>query len=193
MNKDMARAKAFALWLLQHVGPRENREALIGDLLERAAEGRSATWFWREVSSALAAGIRMPWKDAGLALLGPVLPILLWRPLLPISLWRLPNPFLDGFGSLALRWSWPLWAVFDCGLRLVELTGLLMIEAIALLAFQRALSWANVGRAVLIIFPILSAGLFLSVELDEHLPRQIETAAAQMPFFLRHFSRALIE
>jgi hypothetical protein len=183
MNKDLARARAFALWLLQYVGPRENRETIIGDLLEQAPERKSATWFWREVLSALAAGIRVPWKDAGLALLGPVLPILLWRPVLPISLWRLPNPFLDGVSFWAVSWGWPLSAVFDCALRLVELTVLLTIEVIVVLALRRTLRWANAGRAVLISFPILSVGLLLSLELDGHLSHQIENAVAQIPFF----------
>lgn len=183
MNQDMTRTRTFALWLLRHAGPLENREAIIGDLLERLADRKSARWFWREVLSALAAGIRMPWTDVGLALLGPVLPILLWRPLLPISLWRLPNPFLDGVLNWAVSLGWPLSAAFECGFRVVGLTFLLMIELMVVFAFQRTLSWTNVGRALLIVFPILSVGLLLSLQLDGHLPNHIENAVDQIPFF----------
>jgi hypothetical protein len=183
MNRDMSGAKIFALWLLRHVGPIENREAIIGDLLERVSDGQSVRWFWREVLGAVAAGIRMRWTYVGLALLGLVLPNLLWHPLLPISLWRLPNPFLDGVSSWALGFGWPLSAAFECGFTVVELSFLLLIEVVIVFAFQKALSWANVGRSVLIVFPILSIGLVMSLELDGHLPHRIENAVDQIPFF----------
>lgn len=183
MNQDMTGPRTFALWLLRHAGPPESREAIIGDLLERLKDRKSARWFWREVFSALAAGVRMPWTDVGLALLGPVLPILLGRPLLPISLWRLPNPFLDGVSNWTLTLSWPLSAAFECGFRVLELTFLLTIELMVVFAFQRTLSWANVGRAVLIVLPILSVGLLLSLQLDGFIPHHFENAVDQIPFF----------
>jgi hypothetical protein len=192
MNQDMTRARTFALWLLRHAGPLENREAIIGDLLERLRDRKSARWFWREVLSVLMAGIRMPWMDVWLALLGPVLPILLWRPLLPILLWRLPNPFLDGDFPWALSLGWPLSAILDCGLRLAVLTFLVMVELMVVFAFQRTLSWANVGRAVLIIFPILSVGLFLSLELEGHLSHRMDNAVEQIPFFCAALAALLL-
>ncbi len=88
--------------------------------------------------------------------------------------------------------GWPFSAVFDCALRLVELTVLLTIEVIVVLALRRTLRWANVVRAALISLPILSVGLLLSLELDGHLPNQIENAVAQIPFFCAMLAALLL-
>ena len=42
-----------ATWLLQHFMPACGGEAFIGDLHERYAEGRSRSWFWRQVLFAM--------------------------------------------------------------------------------------------------------------------------------------------
>ena len=175
MRNEIGRARTLALWVLRRVGPRENREAMIGDLLEQVSAGKSATWFWREVLSALVAGMR--WADVGLALLAPVLPILLWRPLLPIALWRLPNPFLDGGVS---GFGWPTSAMIGCSVTVTLLTLLVMIELMVVSAFRRTFSWANVGRWMLMAVPMLSLGLFLSLELDGHLPHKVANVVDQV-------------
>jgi len=40
---------AFALWLLERVDACGAREALIGDLVEEIARGRSRFWIWQQV------------------------------------------------------------------------------------------------------------------------------------------------
>jgi len=50
---------AVPIWLLQHLGDGASRDALIGDLLERVAEGQTAGWLWREVLIELALRV---WK-----------------------------------------------------------------------------------------------------------------------------------
>jgi hypothetical protein len=42
----------LAIWLLVHLTWSERREAVLGDLLERFAEGETACWFWRQALSA---------------------------------------------------------------------------------------------------------------------------------------------
>ena len=39
----------LALWLLERVDSYGNREALIGDLVEEIAQGRSRFWIWQQV------------------------------------------------------------------------------------------------------------------------------------------------
>jgi hypothetical protein len=39
----------FALWLLERFDSRGTREALIGDLVEEIAHGRSRFWVWQQV------------------------------------------------------------------------------------------------------------------------------------------------
>lgn len=43
---------AVATWMLEHLTPRPNR-ALSGDLLEEFYSGRSLSWYWRQVISAI--------------------------------------------------------------------------------------------------------------------------------------------
>jgi hypothetical protein len=43
----------LAVWLLEEFGPKVNREALIGDLNEAMAQGRSSAWYWRQVLRAI--------------------------------------------------------------------------------------------------------------------------------------------
>ena len=47
----------LAIWLLVHLTWSEHREAVLGDLLERFAEGETARWFWRQALSAFAVAV----------------------------------------------------------------------------------------------------------------------------------------
>jgi hypothetical protein len=52
------RPPRVATALLDRLGPRD--EALAGDLLEAYRSGRAASWYWREVVTAIAVGA---WRD----------------------------------------------------------------------------------------------------------------------------------
>src|SRR5262249_51265431 len=41
------------IWMLERFLPSDERDALIGDLIEQHARGRSAGWFWRQAAGAL--------------------------------------------------------------------------------------------------------------------------------------------
>jgi hypothetical protein len=43
----------FATWLLQHLGDKYRRVALVGDLIEEYRRGRSNAWYWRQVLFAM--------------------------------------------------------------------------------------------------------------------------------------------
>lgn len=45
---------SIAKWILEHFTPGDQNDALIGDLLEEFRNGRSAGWYWRQVSTAIA-------------------------------------------------------------------------------------------------------------------------------------------
>jgi hypothetical protein len=47
----------LASWLLRRLTSGPNREALIGDLDEQFARGRSSAWYWRQVVSAIVVGV----------------------------------------------------------------------------------------------------------------------------------------
>jgi hypothetical protein len=52
----------FALWLLKHWGSPYQGEALAGDLIELAQEGRSRAWWWRQVVTAI---VLARWRFVG--------------------------------------------------------------------------------------------------------------------------------
>jgi hypothetical protein len=56
------RPPTVALWLLKRLLTGPNREALLGDLVEQRAGGRSTAWFWKEtliaIGTATAAEVR---------------------------------------------------------------------------------------------------------------------------------------
>jgi hypothetical protein len=49
-------APRLATWILNRFAAGPRREALIGDILEDFAAGRSITWYWRQVLTAAAVG-----------------------------------------------------------------------------------------------------------------------------------------
>jgi hypothetical protein len=46
----------LASWLLQHLASSPKPESLVGDLIEQYRNGRSATWYWRQVLTAIVVG-----------------------------------------------------------------------------------------------------------------------------------------
>lgn len=60
---------ALASWLLQHFSFGPHREALTGDLCEELQSGRSTSWYWRQVLSAITVGSLKKSRDYVLALI----------------------------------------------------------------------------------------------------------------------------
>lgn len=44
---------AIATWLIERFGPIQHRESLTGDLIEQYRRGRSESWYWRQVITAV--------------------------------------------------------------------------------------------------------------------------------------------
>lgn len=86
MNRDQP--PRLATWLLDHLGDRYRRDALVGDLTEEYRRGRSGGWYWQQTLWAVAASCRTPSpRRYGLFLL------VWWWTLL-------------GFASF--EWKWPI-------------------------------------------------------------------------------------
>jgi hypothetical protein len=52
----------LATWLVEHLIPGPRNEALAGDLLEQFSQGRSVTWYWREVLVAILMRFLKEWR-----------------------------------------------------------------------------------------------------------------------------------
>jgi len=55
----------LATWMLEHLTFGPHREALAGDLLEEFRRGRSASWYRREVASAIGIGVLTKFRHYG--------------------------------------------------------------------------------------------------------------------------------
>lgn len=49
----MRTAPPLAVWLISRFAPARHREALLGDLSEQLAAGRSSLWYWRQTFAAV--------------------------------------------------------------------------------------------------------------------------------------------
>ncbi|HUZ93394.1 MAG TPA: hypothetical protein VMU57_00620 [Edaphobacter sp.] len=101
-----AKSVALASWLLKHFTFGPHREALTGDLSEELQSGRSPSWYWRQVLSAIAVGVLRRSRDYLLALLFS----LAWSMFYPawrlcLSRIRLPHILPQPWGSIDLPYS----------------------------------------------------------------------------------------
>ena len=59
----------LATWLLTRFASGENRESLIGDLIEQYSGGRSSAWYWRQTISAIITSFSADvWQHKALAI-----------------------------------------------------------------------------------------------------------------------------
>ncbi len=81
MNGNKPNPPTSAIWLLRHVCPGRDNDALTGDLLERFREGQTRGWFWKQVLMAFAVGImrelRQHWPAFCYAIAGAAMPAIL--------------------------------------------------------------------------------------------------------------------
>src|SRR5271168_1239724 len=71
---------SLATWLLEHLLPGHQDEALAGDLLEDFHAGRSQGWYWRQVFAACATGWLRYFRDRRLIVIFAVV----WSMLAPV-------------------------------------------------------------------------------------------------------------
>ncbi|HXA77466.1 MAG TPA: hypothetical protein VNV41_10055 [Candidatus Acidoferrales bacterium] len=93
-----------ATWLVEHLIPGPRNEALAGDLLEQFSQGRSVTWYWRQVLVAILTGFLTEWRIFAWAAVVTVC----WA--IPLYYGRFGNKILAqyAFGLETHRWFLPL-------------------------------------------------------------------------------------
>jgi hypothetical protein len=154
MNRERSHPPALASWLLWHLSPKKNREALAGDLFESFSQGHSASWFWRQVLIAVLVGAsrelsahlsQICFAGAGTALL--------WR-----SSWIMRIPALEHLRLWGIGLPWPVSAVYNVGL--VEILRAVMVLPIiaALLLLTGSFGWARMIRCLCISLVLFAIG-----------------------------------
>ena len=106
---------SLAAWMLEHLMPGEANDALAGDLAEEYSAGRTASWYWRQVLSAITIrGLRELRFRRGALFFAA-----LWSMLAPV--WLLAVAGLEQAAHLSRHLSgmmWPWSTVCDLGLML---------------------------------------------------------------------------
>jgi|SRR5271154_4467573 len=102
----------LATWMLEHLTPKPHNDALSGDLLEELHSGRSTSWYWRQVTSAIGVSLFHRSRDYA----SPLIFSACWSIFYPawlLSIWR--SQFSQ---TIFDRWSalgWPYSASLEVG------------------------------------------------------------------------------
>lgn len=161
MNSERSQPPHLAFFLLRHLCPKENREVLIGDLLESFREGQSDGWFWRQVLIAILAGaskrLRLHWPQVCFAVAGTLV--------IQRESWIFRMPTIERLWERGISLQWPLSTAYDLGFTAVLATLMLLPLLAILLLLGQTFSWHSLLRTLSITFPLLVAsnvvGLFL--------------------------------
>jgi hypothetical protein len=153
MNNARQQPPALAFFLLRHLCPKDNREVLIGDLLEGFRGGRSDSWFWRQVLVALLVGgskeLRLHWPQICFAVIGTLV--------IPLESWLMRMPTIERLWARGISLQLPLSTAYDFGFQ-AALAALMLQPFLAVLLFLgRAFNWASLLRTFSISFLLVGA------------------------------------
>ena len=97
--------RALATWLVEHLTFGLTTEALAGDLVEEMQKGRSAGWLWRQVLTAITAGLLNRLRDSA----APLVFCVVWTSLYPgwnlLCRAMLENARPENWETAAWPWS----------------------------------------------------------------------------------------
>lgn len=179
MNSKRSQPPALAMFLLCHLCPKENREVLIGDLVESFREGHSDGWFWRQALIALVAGVskglRLQWPQACFAVAGTLV--------IQRESWIMRMPAIERLWERGISLQWPLSTAYDFGFTAVLATLMLLPLLAILLLLGRTASWHSLLRTLSISFPLLVASNVVSLFLWGPQPT-FRALLILIPFFM---------
>jgi len=195
------RSPAIATWMLKHLAPGRNNEALTGDLLEEFRRGRPIQWYWRQVIAAIVLGctreLRRQWPVVVFAALWAFAASAFWfyvtirigqTSTFTSTVWRLDWPYsslcflawvvgsqvLFVWSGLLLYALLHLWMIRSVNLR--RLTRLLLVSLLAFTAFGPVTALLSAGHPIHPIDVRLITGVGFAID-----PRFV---ISRLPFFL---------
>ena len=144
----------MATWLVRHLGPKNTRDALTGDLLERFSEGESDRWFWRQVLVAIALGalrgLPAQWPRICFSASGAAF-------LLLLSGKTMRLPAIERLWILGIGLPWPISSAYDFGFRGFVAALIVQPFFAAALVIDNAFSWSGIFGTFAISFVLLVA------------------------------------
>ena len=135
-----AQPPQLASWLLRRLAGGSKRDSLIGDLDEQFVRGRSASWYWRQVLSAILVGAAADLRDHKLLAVRAV--VVGWAVLIPwfyftiavyrrVPLWVGRDTWIPGAwqnaDAVSLRMAWWAWWIYEVPLVIAWCGGALII------------------------------------------------------------------
>jgi hypothetical protein len=153
MSNEPTQPPQLAVFLLRHLHPKDNREVLIGDLVESFREGRSERWFWGQVLVALTVGISralpLLWPEISFAFAGTLV--------IQLESWIMRMPLIERLWAQGISLRSPLPTIYDFGFQAA--LGAIMLQPLlaVVLLLARRFSWYSVLRTFSICFLLLMA------------------------------------
>src|SRR5579863_1179228 len=138
------------MWLLRHACPGSHNQALTGDLVEKFREGRSRSWFSKQVLIAIAVGVlgevRRYWPHFSYAVAETVMPAFLGKTV---------------NGRWVLSWPWSQFVQELIPDALLTLAALPVLAAA--LVINGAFRWVSLVRTGMISLALITLELYLDV------------------------------
>jgi hypothetical protein len=161
----------LATWLLDQFSPVLQNAPLAGDLMEAFKQGRSSSWYWRQVFGAILIALpsllRKQWGCLAYAVGCSGLISAAWFFMSPTAGHgsALPQVFAIYAKGYAIQWPWSL--VYQISFLTAFQFVIVAVALGAYLAFSRILNPQNLLRALMVVVVVLASGnvamTFLSV------------------------------
>jgi hypothetical protein len=152
----------MATWLLEQFSPVLENAPLAGDLIEAFKQGRSASWYWRQVFWALLVALpnllRKKWACLAYAIVWSGLISAAWISMLPIHGRGSALPFV--FALLAKGWGieWPWSMVYQIAFVTAFEAMIVAFALGAYLAFFRIWKPRKFLQALILVIAVLAIG-----------------------------------
>jgi hypothetical protein len=179
-------APILAAWMLDRLVPGGLNEALEGDLLEELASGRSHSWYWRQVSSAIAVAWRSEISGHRRALMFAAL----WSMLAPTWLELAHTRAFSNLAAITQQLDWPWSAICPVLLQLSLLHAFLWTGFLLFLGWNRFVTKGfnvqrlclGLARGTFVLLPVWLATVFVNAFLFSN--SWLATVSLCFPFFV---------
>ena len=152
----------LATWLLDQFSPVLQNAPLAGDLMEAFKQGRSSSWYWRQVFGAiliaLSSLLRKQWGCLAYAVGCSGLISAAWFFMSPTAGHgsALPQVFALYAKGFAIQWPWSL--VYQIAFLTAFQFVIVAVALGAYLAFSRVLNPQNLLRSLMVVIVVLASG-----------------------------------
>ena len=152
----------LATWLLDQFSPVLQNAPLAGDLMEAFKQGRSSSWYWRQVFGAILIALpsllRKQWGCLAYAVGCSGLISAAWFFMSPTAGHgsALPQVFAIYAKGYAIQWPWSL--VYQIAFLTAFQFVIVAVALGAYLAFSRVLNPQNLLRSLMVVIVVLASG-----------------------------------